>query len=137
MPRYFAEWISFVSNGLHTLSVLSPYLSYLHLLSLVSILNFEQNLFSLFKLTESKVQLFWEGHKSLRNLPHGYDIYLVSVKTMRKIAQIFCPSQKSWTLNTTQNLMIWFFFICLIENLDLENHIKTAAGSGKFKSMQW
>ena len=36
-----------------------------------------------------KVQLFLEGHKILRNLPHGFDIYLVSVKTMRKIAQIF------------------------------------------------
>ena len=36
-----------------------------------------------------KVQLFWEGHKNLHNLPHGFDIYLVSVKTMRKIAQFF------------------------------------------------
>ena len=26
-----------------------------------------------------KVQLFWEGHKNLRNLPHGFDIYLVTV----------------------------------------------------------
>ena len=37
----------------------------------------------------SKVQLFWEGHKNLLNLPHGFDIYLVNVKTMRKITQIF------------------------------------------------
>ena len=22
-----------------------------------------------------KVQLFWEGHKSLLNLPHGFDVY--------------------------------------------------------------
>ena len=36
-----------------------------------------------------KVQFFWEGHKNLRNLPHGFDIYLVNIKTMRKIAQIF------------------------------------------------
>ena len=36
-----------------------------------------------------KVQLFWEGHKNLHNLPHGFEIYLVNVKTMRKIAQIF------------------------------------------------
>ena len=35
------------------------------------------------------VQLFWEGHKNLRDLPHGLDIYLVNVQTMRKIAQIF------------------------------------------------
>ena len=29
-----------------------------------------------------KVQLFWEGHKKLRNLPYGFDIYLVNVKTI-------------------------------------------------------
>ena len=31
------------------------------------------------------------GHKNLRNLPHGLDVYLgiVNVQTMRKIAQIF------------------------------------------------
>ena len=22
-----------------------------------------------------KVQLFWEGHKNLSNLPHGFDVY--------------------------------------------------------------
>ena len=36
-----------------------------------------------------KVQLFWEGHRNLRNLPHSFDICLVNVKTMRKISQIF------------------------------------------------
>ena len=39
--------------------------------------------------TYCKVQLFWEGHKILRNQPHGFDIYLVNVKTMRQIAQTF------------------------------------------------
>ena len=34
----------------------------------------------------SEVQLFWEGYKNLRNLPHGLDIYF---QTIRKIAQIF------------------------------------------------
>ena len=23
----------------------------------------------------NKVQLFWEGHKNLRNPPHGFDVY--------------------------------------------------------------
>ena len=41
-----------------------------------------------------KVQLFSEGHKNLRNLPYGFDIYLVihdlvNVKTIRQIVQIF------------------------------------------------
>ena len=40
-------------------------------------------------LLPNKVQLFWEGHTNLRNLPYGFDIYLVNVKTMRKIEQIF------------------------------------------------
>ena len=31
-----------------------------------------------------KVQLFWEGHKNLRNMP-----YLVNIKTIRQIEQIF------------------------------------------------
>ena len=36
-----------------------------------------------------KVQLFWEGHKNVRNHPYGFEIYLVTVKTMMTIAQIF------------------------------------------------
>jgi hypothetical protein len=32
-----------------------------------------------------KVHLFWKCHKSLRNLPHGLNIYLVNVETMRKL----------------------------------------------------
>ena len=51
-----------------------------------------------------KVQIFWEGHKNLRNLPRGFDIYLVNVKTMRKIAQIFMAFSEK--LNFTY-LDIW------------------------------
>ena len=36
-----------------------------------------------------EVQLFWEGHKNLRNCPHVFDIYSVNVKTIRTIVQIF------------------------------------------------
>ena len=36
-----------------------------------------------------KVQLFWEGHKNVRNRPYGFEIDLVNVKTMRMIVQIF------------------------------------------------
>ena len=48
-----------------------------------------------------KVQLLWEGHKSLWNHPHGLDIYLVNVQTMRKIAQIFLAFSEK--LNFTNN----------------------------------
>ena len=41
-----------------------------------------------------KVQLFWEVHKNLRHPPYGFDIYLVNVKTIRRM----WPFQKSWTL---------------------------------------
>ena len=36
-----------------------------------------------------KVQIFWEGHKNVRNRSYGFEIYLVNVKTIRTIAQIF------------------------------------------------
>ena len=36
-----------------------------------------------------KVQLFWEGHKNLNNLPHGFEIYLVNIKPLWTNAQIF------------------------------------------------
>ena len=52
-----------------------------------------------------KVQLFWEGHKHLRNRPHGFDIYLVNVKTMRTIAQIFVAfSEKLNFTNSKEQL---------------------------------
>ena len=38
---------------------------------------------------EFKVKFFWEGHTNLSNLPHGLDICLVTIQTMRKVAQIF------------------------------------------------
>ena len=36
-----------------------------------------------------KVQTFWETHKNLRNLPHALYIFLVNVKTMRRIFSNF------------------------------------------------
>ena len=36
-----------------------------------------------------KVRTFWEAHKNLSNLPHALYIYLVNVKTMRKIFSNF------------------------------------------------
>ena len=36
-----------------------------------------------------EVQLFWEGHKNFRHPSYGFDIYLLNVKTIRKIAQLF------------------------------------------------
>ena len=39
-----------------------------------------------------KVQLFWDGHNNFHNRPHGFDIDLVNVKTMRTIAKIFVAS---------------------------------------------
>ena len=32
-----------------------------------------------------KVQLFWEGHKNLQDLPHSFDIYSVNVKSLRHL----------------------------------------------------
>ena len=37
----------------------------------------------------SKVQLFWEDHKNVHHPPYGFDVYLVNVKTVRRVAHIF------------------------------------------------
>ena len=48
-----------------------------------------------------KVQLFLEGHKKLHKLPHGFESYLVNVKTMRKIVQIFVTFLEKLTFTGT------------------------------------
>ena len=46
-----------------------------------------------------KVQLFWEGHKNVRNRPYGFEIYLVNVKPIRTIAQIFVAFSEKLNFN--------------------------------------
>ena len=48
-----------------------------------------------------KVQLIWEGHKNLRNLPYGFDIYLLHLKPIRQIAQIFVAFSEKVNFTTT------------------------------------
>ena len=55
-----------------------------------------------------KVQLFWEGHKNLHNLPYGFDINLVNVKTIRQIVQIFVAFSEK--LNFTSHLHLYVSF---------------------------
>ena len=70
-----------------------------------------------------KVELFWESHKNVLNRPYGFEIYLVNVKTMRTIAQIFVafseklnfirlfnPSSRSIRGTFWQK---WFFIACM------------------------
>ena len=40
-------------------------------------------------LNFTKVQVFLEGHKNVRNSPYDLEIYLVNVKTITTIAHIF------------------------------------------------
>ena len=49
-------------------------------------------------LTFSKVRTFWEAHKNLRNLPHAFNIYLVSMYAWGWFFQILCVSQNVPTL---------------------------------------
>ena len=51
-----------------------------------------------------KVQLFWEGHKNMRNRPYAFEIYLVNVKAMRTIAQIFVAFSEKLNFN-----LVWKF----------------------------
>ena len=46
-----------------------------------------------------KVQLFWEGHKNVRNRSYGFEIYLVNVKTMRTIAHNFVAFSEKLNFN--------------------------------------
>ena len=56
-----------------------------------------------------KVQLFLEGHKNLRNLPHALLIYLliVNVQTMRKIVQIFVAFSEKLNFTSNNLGLIW------------------------------
>ena len=47
-----------------------------------------------------KVQILWEGHKNVRNRPNGFEIYLVNVKTIRTIAQIFVAFSEKLNFNS-------------------------------------
>ena len=55
-----------------------------------------------------KVQFSWEGHKNVRNRPYGFEIYLVNVKTIRTIAQIFVAFSEKLNFklsNSSNNFM--------------------------------
>ena len=56
--------------------------------------------------TICKVQLFWEGHKILGNLPQGFDVYYLNFKTVRKIAQIFVAFSEKLNF-TKKNAARW------------------------------
>ena len=57
-----------------------------------------------------KGQIFWEVYKNLRNLPDCFEIFLVNVKTMRKIAKILVAfSEKqdfSYSFNYLKRLKV-------------------------------
>ena len=62
-----------------------------------------------------KVQLFWEGHKNGCNRPYGFEIYLVNVKTLRTIAQIFVAFSEKLNFTTckykhTVSVKLWNIF---------------------------
>ena len=49
----------------------------------------------------------------MRNRPHGFDIYLVNIKTMRKIAPIFVAfSEKLNVMITSSEIQIQNISIC-------------------------
>ena len=68
----------------------------------------------------------------MRNLPHGFDIYLDKVKTMKKIAQIFVAFAEKLNFNryrlsvysatrilcTSENLpeLLYVYLISILEN---------------------
>ena len=66
-----------------------------------------------------KVKLFLKGHKN--TLPYGFDIYLVNVKTIRRMAKIFVAfSQKLNFIHTApvQGNMLEKKFYFILETLE-------------------
>ena len=51
------------------------------------------------EIGEIKVKFLWEGHKNVCNRPFGFEIYLVNVKTLRTIAQIFAAFSEKLNFN--------------------------------------
>ena len=89
-----------------------------------------RNISLLFKCFRNKVQLFWERYKNVRNRPYGFEIYLVNVKTMRTVAQIFVlfteklnfnnkvvylgPDPKIYETLCLDNLSPYYFLLCFV-----------------------
>ena len=100
-----------------------------------------------------KVQLFWEGHKNLCNFPQVFDIYLVNIKTLRKIAQIFVAFSEKLNF-TKKNVARWTpnpLLICTwimknqvgkikfdeLDFLSISNRIFTACVACKSQFWNW
>ena len=75
------------------------------------------NFYQISKHCFRKAQFFWEGHKNLRTLPHGFDICLVKVKTMRKIFGLLRKAELYWSLFNFYALKwqkIWLSILLLL-----------------------
>jgi hypothetical protein len=64
-----------------------------------------------------KVPISQDDHKTLHNLPRGFDTYLVDIKTMSKIAQVFVTFSEKLNFNScnyikSHNLHNCFFKKC-------------------------
>ena len=74
-------------------------------ITIVSIIQHEIDFISLWmnllwniNIIVSKVHIFWEGHKILRNLPLTFDGMYCSQKLGEDFAKFLWPSQNIWTL---------------------------------------
>ena len=48
----------------------------------------------------------------MRNLPHGFDIYLVNVKPIRQIAQFFVAFSEKLNFTSTYSFFLYKFVFC-------------------------
>ena len=65
----------------------------------------------------AKFSFFWVGHKNVYSLPYGFEIYLVNVKTMRTITQIFVAfSEKlNFTRPVAQSICNHYIYILVLK----------------------
>ena len=70
-----------------------------------------------------KVQLFWEGHKILRNLPHGFLVFseklnfssgrIVFVRLLEESRTPSIDFEIYWPLGTYMYSILWYMYDCM------------------------
>ena len=61
-----------------------------------------------------KVQLFWGSHKNVLNRPYGFEIYLVNVKTISTIAQIFVAFSEKLNFKLQKELFLVHMYLTTV-----------------------
>ena len=84
-----------------------------------------------------KVQLFREGHQNLRYPPYGFDIYLVNVKTIRRMAQSFVAFSEKLNFKKILTLYVFCFLGFSLRKRVLMRKLFFAISTERFQHMNF